>query len=103
MCLWWIICANFLSPDIFSFFFSVEEDLNQLLKSRGLAEATCVLLQMEQLSGDLQGSQLAVAMAEMAKTSGKQHILFYFYFFSSVEMLVHGLGYSIAYAFSRTC
>lgn len=38
-----------------------------------------MLLQMEQLSGNLEGSRLAVAMAEMAKTSGKQYILFYFY------------------------
>ncbi|KAG0034237.1 hypothetical protein BGZ82_005824 [Podila clonocystis] len=55
--------------DILVMMWSSKENLNQLLKSRGLAEATCVLLQMEQLSGDLEGSRLAVAMAEMAKKS----------------------------------
>ncbi|KAF9373160.1 hypothetical protein CPB97_000765 [Podila verticillata] len=64
-----IASASAYMWDILVMMWSSKEDLNQLLKSRGLAEATCVLLQMEQLSGNLEGSRLAVAMAEMAKTS----------------------------------
>ncbi|KAG0339341.1 hypothetical protein BG004_006861 [Podila humilis] len=58
--------------DILVMMWGSKDDLSQLLKSRGLAEATCVLLQMEQLSSDLEDSRLAVILAEMAKTSDRR-------------------------------
>ncbi|KAI8597823.1 hypothetical protein EDD21DRAFT_310273 [Dissophora ornata] len=48
-----------------------ESDLDLLLGTRGLAEATCVFLQMEKLTSDLSQSRLAVVLAEVATTSGK--------------------------------
>lgn len=54
-----------------AFLVDVEADLDLLLQTHRVTEATCVFLQMEQMTGDLSASRLAVVMAEAAKTSGK--------------------------------
>lgn len=51
----------------------LEADLDELMRTRGLTEATCVFLQMEKMAGDLSKNRLAVVMAEAAKTSGRNH------------------------------
>ncbi|KAF9122167.1 hypothetical protein BGW39_009985 [Mortierella sp. 14UC] len=55
--------------DILVMVWGSEADLDTLLQTRGLTEATCVFLQMEKMTGDLSRSRLAVVLAEAAKTS----------------------------------
>ncbi|KAF9190587.1 hypothetical protein BGZ51_008438 [Haplosporangium sp. Z 767] len=55
--------------DILVTIWSSKNDLDLLLRMRGLIEGTCVMLQMEQLSNDLSQNRLAIKLAEMAKTS----------------------------------
>ncbi|KAG0280324.1 hypothetical protein BGZ95_010524 [Linnemannia exigua] len=56
--------------DILVMMWGSEADLDTLLETRGLTEATCVLLQMEKMTSDLSMSRLAVVLADAAKTSG---------------------------------
>ncbi|KAG0288474.1 hypothetical protein BGZ96_007753 [Linnemannia gamsii] len=64
-----ILPAKEYIVDILVMMWGSEADLDQLLQTRKLTEATCVFLQMEQMTGDLSASRLAVVMAEAAKTS----------------------------------
>ncbi|KAF9083280.1 hypothetical protein BGX23_011625 [Mortierella sp. AD031] len=57
--------------DILVMIWGSEADLDILLETRGLTEATCVFLQMEKMAGDLSQSPVAVVLAEAAKTSGR--------------------------------
>ncbi|KAF9940329.1 40s ribosomal protein L44e [Modicella reniformis] len=64
-----ILPAKEYIMDILVMIWGSKDDLDLLLEARGLAEATCVFLQMEKLTSDLSQSRLAVTLAEMAKTS----------------------------------
>ncbi|KAG0370170.1 40s ribosomal protein L44e [Gamsiella multidivaricata] len=64
-----ILPAKEYIMDILVMMWGSKDDLDALLEASGLAEATCVFLQMEKLTSDLSQSRLAVIMAEMAKTS----------------------------------
>lgn len=57
--------------DILVMIWSSRSELDLLMGTTGVPEATCVFLQMEKLNGDLSQSRLAVALADMANYSGK--------------------------------
>ncbi|KAG0068275.1 hypothetical protein BGZ90_000652, partial [Linnemannia elongata] len=64
-----ILPAKEYIVDILVMMWGSEADLDELMRTRGLTEATCVFLQMEKMAGDLSKNRLAVVMAEAAKTS----------------------------------
>ncbi|KAG0197319.1 hypothetical protein BGX28_009175 [Mortierella sp. GBA30] len=49
----------------------LESELDMLMQTPGISEATCVFLQMESMTSNLRQNRLAVVLAEIAKTSGK--------------------------------
>ncbi|GJJ75833.1 hypothetical protein EMPS_08191 [Entomortierella parvispora] len=55
--------------DILVMIWSSRSELDLLMATTGVPEATCVFLQMEKLNGDLSQSRLAVALADMANYS----------------------------------
>ncbi|KAF9170064.1 hypothetical protein BGX20_009471, partial [Mortierella sp. AD010] len=64
-----ILPAKKYIMDILVTIWRSKDDLDLLLESRTMSESTCVLLQMEKLTSDLSQSELAVVLAEMARTS----------------------------------
>ncbi|KAG0297716.1 hypothetical protein BGZ98_000460, partial [Dissophora globulifera] len=64
-----ILPAKDYIMDILVIIWSSKNDLDLLLRTRGLVEATCVFLQREKLTNELSQSRLAVVLADIARTS----------------------------------
>ncbi|KAF9165672.1 hypothetical protein DFQ26_009616 [Actinomortierella ambigua] len=62
-----ILPAKEYITDILVRMWSSEDDLEMLLGSRGLVEATCVLLQLERMVRDLSTNRVAIVLSEAAK------------------------------------
>ncbi|KAG0315475.1 40s ribosomal protein L44e [Dissophora globulifera] len=78
-----ILPAKDYIMDILVIIWSSKNDLDLLLRTRGLVEATCVFLQREKLTNELSQSRLAVVLADIARTSGTENCQDYVLYRSS--------------------